>query len=90
MFRVKAENKNGWGPYSLNSTMFSYPSKFCSYQISGKMADPLKAAKSKFKKIEITDLVLKKILYMYIDQSRVIIFYRFIIIRSLMFDSKCL
>ncbi|XP_060592485.1 proto-oncogene tyrosine-protein kinase ROS-like isoform X2 [Ruditapes philippinarum] len=25
MFRVKAKNKNGWGPYSLNSTMFSYP-----------------------------------------------------------------
>ncbi|KAL4233201.1 hypothetical protein ACF0H5_007885 [Mactra antiquata] len=25
MFRVKAENKNGWGPYSLNSTLFSYP-----------------------------------------------------------------
>ncbi|XP_053397738.1 proto-oncogene tyrosine-protein kinase ROS-like isoform X2 [Mercenaria mercenaria] len=26
MFRVKAENKNGWGPYSLNSSIFSYPS----------------------------------------------------------------
>ena len=28
VFRVQAQNKNGWGPFSLNSSMFSYPSKF--------------------------------------------------------------
>jgi len=27
-FRVMAENDNGWGPYSVNSSLFSYPSKY--------------------------------------------------------------
>jgi len=26
MFRVQAHNLNGWGPDSLNGTIFSYPS----------------------------------------------------------------
>jgi len=28
MFRVQAHNLNGWGPDSLNGTIFSYPSMF--------------------------------------------------------------